>query len=360
MIRRLLTLTEQLSPLPTEVELTMRIEYYDNVPPDYEPPLFKEFEGQDIELTVHENIGTVVSQFHRVDLMVGFQEAKQSAQGAEKETIPPASVPFDTMFDSGRHSDADTEDGLLSQDDDVNMDSPASLPLAQVRKRDVTSRSQASTKWDIPMDIDELDLASTQPIISLSQSLTDEIVSSSQRVTRAQLLEILNPAQEAEEQPTIDVKCVCTFDREWETIECTTCHQGSHRPCYGNLITPFECYNCRNIPEQAYLKAVQVRACYYAISITARPTLATLSSNLGASMPDTQRLVSHLRQLGICPAKRINISKDRKLIEPWLDDSVIEALALPTPAPTPKPKVRNLMQGKKRKISTVINDVQVL
>ncbi|XP_039602035.1 HORMA domain-containing protein 1 [Polypterus senegalus] len=74
LIRKLYVLMQNLGPLPSEISLTMKLFYYDEVTPqDYQPPGFKEgenddmvFEGMPVQLMV----GDVSTPFHTLKLKI--------------------------------------------------------------------------------------------------------------------------------------------------------------------------------------------------------------------------------------------------------------------------------------------------
>uniref|UniRef100_A0A1A8B5W6 HORMA domain containing 1 n=1 Tax=Nothobranchius furzeri TaxID=105023 RepID=A0A1A8B5W6_NOTFU len=68
LVRKLYTLMQNLGPLPDNVCLNMKLAYYDDVtPPDYQPPGFKEAEGDTMDLEqepVRLTMGEVATPFH--------------------------------------------------------------------------------------------------------------------------------------------------------------------------------------------------------------------------------------------------------------------------------------------------------
>ncbi|KAI3360738.1 hypothetical protein L3Q82_012971, partial [Scortum barcoo] len=72
LVRKLYTLMQNLGPLPDNVCLNMKLAYYDNVTPqDYQPPGFKEADGDTMEFErepVKLTMGEVVTPFHTLKL----------------------------------------------------------------------------------------------------------------------------------------------------------------------------------------------------------------------------------------------------------------------------------------------------
>ncbi|KFQ15636.1 HORMA domain-containing protein 1, partial [Leptosomus discolor] len=89
LIRKIYVLMQNLSPLPNDVCLTMKLFYYDEVtPPDYQPPGFKDgecegmiFEGEPLYL----NVGEVPTPFHMLKVKVTTE--KQRMENVDKSII---------------------------------------------------------------------------------------------------------------------------------------------------------------------------------------------------------------------------------------------------------------------------------
>ncbi|KFP25207.1 HORMA domain-containing protein 1, partial [Colius striatus] len=89
LIRKIYVLMQNLSPLPNDVCLTMKLFYYDEVTPsDYQPPGFKEgecegmiFEGEPMYL----NVGEVPTPFHMLKVKVTTE--KQRMENIDKSIL---------------------------------------------------------------------------------------------------------------------------------------------------------------------------------------------------------------------------------------------------------------------------------
>ncbi|NXE27803.1 HORM1 protein, partial [Ardeotis kori] len=89
LIRKIFVLMQNLSPLPNDVCLTMKLFYYDEVTPsDYQPPGFKEgecegmiFEGEPMYL----NVGEVPTPFHMLKVKVTTE--KQRMENVDKSIL---------------------------------------------------------------------------------------------------------------------------------------------------------------------------------------------------------------------------------------------------------------------------------
>ncbi|CAK6967802.1 HORMA domain-containing protein 1 [Scomber scombrus] len=91
LVRKLYTLMQNLGPLPDSVCLNMKLAYYDNVTPqDYQPPGFKEADGDTMEFEkepVKLNMGEVMTPFHTVKLdMATERQRLEQVEGSIHET----------------------------------------------------------------------------------------------------------------------------------------------------------------------------------------------------------------------------------------------------------------------------------
>ncbi|KAM7421565.1 hypothetical protein PAMA_015617 [Pampus argenteus] len=93
LVRKLYTLMQNLGPLPDTVCLNMKLAYYDDVTPqDYQPPGFKETDGDTIEFEkepVKLTMGEVVTPFHTVKLDMAterqrLEQVEESVVATEK------------------------------------------------------------------------------------------------------------------------------------------------------------------------------------------------------------------------------------------------------------------------------------
>ncbi|XP_070768043.1 HORMA domain-containing protein 1 [Enoplosus armatus] len=93
LVRKLYTLMQNLGPLPDNVCLNMKLAYYDNVTPqDYQPPGFKEADGDTMEFEkepVKLTMGEVVTPFHSLKLDMAterqrLEQVEESVHVTEK------------------------------------------------------------------------------------------------------------------------------------------------------------------------------------------------------------------------------------------------------------------------------------
>ncbi|XP_042279806.1 HORMA domain-containing protein 1 isoform X4 [Thunnus maccoyii] len=80
LVRKLYTLMQNLGPLPDSVCLNMKLAYYDDVTPqDYQPPGFKETDGDSLKFEkepVKLTMGEVVTPFHTVKLDMATERSR--------------------------------------------------------------------------------------------------------------------------------------------------------------------------------------------------------------------------------------------------------------------------------------------
>ncbi|NXO45613.1 HORM1 protein, partial [Locustella ochotensis] len=89
LIRKIYILMQNLSPLPNDVCLTMKLLYYDEVtPPDYQPPGFKEAKDEGLlfnEEPMYLNVGEVPTPFHMLKLKITTE--KQRMENVDKNIL---------------------------------------------------------------------------------------------------------------------------------------------------------------------------------------------------------------------------------------------------------------------------------
>ncbi|KAF4802364.1 HORMA domain-containing protein 1 [Turdus rufiventris] len=89
LIRKIFILMQNLSPLPSDVCLTMKLLYYDEVtPPDYQPPGFKEAKDEGLmfrEEPMYLNVGEVPTSFHLLKLKITTE--KQRMENVDKNIL---------------------------------------------------------------------------------------------------------------------------------------------------------------------------------------------------------------------------------------------------------------------------------
>ncbi|NXJ13394.1 HORM1 protein, partial [Odontophorus gujanensis] len=128
LIRKIYVLMQNLGPLPSNVCLTMKLFYYDEVtPPEYQPPGFKEgecegmiFEGEPMYL----NMGEVPTPFHmlKVKITTDKQRMENCDESILKQREPDLPLPVLMVAgdeaEESQHVKEDAELGNKAGDDD--------------------------------------------------------------------------------------------------------------------------------------------------------------------------------------------------------------------------------------------------
>ncbi|KAM4755649.1 HORMA domain-containing protein 1 isoform 2-T5 [Cyanocitta cristata] len=124
LIRKIYVLMQNLSPLPNDVCLTMKLLYYDEVtPPDYQPPGFKEAKYGGMmfnEEPMYLNVGEVPTPFHMLKLKITTE--KQRMENVDKnilkqgETAEPLQVCGAIRDDPEEESQDMDEDPVLDNE----------------------------------------------------------------------------------------------------------------------------------------------------------------------------------------------------------------------------------------------------
>ncbi|KAJ3595227.1 hypothetical protein NHX12_004531 [Muraenolepis orangiensis] len=138
LIRKLFLLMQNLGTLPNDVNLTMKLYYYDDITPaEYEPPGFKEgvysdlwFEG----MAVHFRVGEVQTAFHSLNLRVAAEQGRvqKLQEGKHIREIRPSSMdhPGLVLPQPGGDQDLDRHQDLPSEDESSQFKKPL-RPLAK-------------------------------------------------------------------------------------------------------------------------------------------------------------------------------------------------------------------------------------
>ncbi|XP_064588359.1 HORMA domain-containing protein 1 [Zonotrichia leucophrys gambelii] len=98
LIRKIYILMQNLSPLPSDVCLTMKLLYYDEVtPPDYQPPGFREAKDEGLlfqEEPLYLNVGEVPTPFHLLRLKICTERQRMESVGSTILGPPGAAEPL--------------------------------------------------------------------------------------------------------------------------------------------------------------------------------------------------------------------------------------------------------------------------
>ncbi|XP_010218748.1 PREDICTED: HORMA domain-containing protein 1 [Tinamus guttatus] len=148
LLRKIYVLMQNLGPLPSDVCLTMKLFYYDEVTPaDYQPPGFKEgecegmiFEGEPMYL----NVGEVPTPFHMLKVKVTTE--KQRMENVDKSILKQgdASVPLQAL----RLDKDDTEEQSTNEDPalDNKEEEGKNVNISQAEEPNLTCEEDEITK----------------------------------------------------------------------------------------------------------------------------------------------------------------------------------------------------------------------
>ncbi|XP_022068543.1 zebrafish testis-expressed 38 [Acanthochromis polyacanthus] len=131
LIRKLFLLMQNLDALPSNVYLTMKLYYYDDITPaEYQPPGFKEgecdslwFEG----MAVHFRVGEVQTAFHTLRVRVSAEQGRVEKLQRGNHLREPQQVPERI---SPRKETMKVKDDLPSEDESAQFKKPT-RPLAK-------------------------------------------------------------------------------------------------------------------------------------------------------------------------------------------------------------------------------------
>ncbi|XP_010013526.1 PREDICTED: HORMA domain-containing protein 1 [Nestor notabilis] len=150
LIRKIYVLMQNLSPLPNDVCLTMKLFYYDEVTPsDYQPPGFKEgecegmiFEGEPMYL----NVGEVPTPFHMLKVKVTTE--KQRMENVDKSilksgetNVPLQVIRVDRDDPEEENHDMNENPSLADKGEDRN-----NVKISEAQERHLTGEEDGVTK----------------------------------------------------------------------------------------------------------------------------------------------------------------------------------------------------------------------
>ncbi|XP_053906701.1 HORMA domain-containing protein 1 isoform X4 [Cuculus canorus] len=149
LIRKIYVLMQNLSPLPNDVCLTMKLFYYDEVTPsDYQPPGFKEgdcegviFEGEPMYL----NVGEVPTPFHMLKVKVTTE--KQRMENVDRSILKhgESNVPLQVLNmdreDAEENEDMNEDPVLANEVEDGNT-----VTISEAQEPNLTCDEDEVTK----------------------------------------------------------------------------------------------------------------------------------------------------------------------------------------------------------------------
>ncbi|XP_061231190.1 HORMA domain-containing protein 1 isoform X2 [Neopsephotus bourkii] len=150
LIRKIYVLMQNLSPLPNDVCLTMKLFYYDEVtPPDYQPPGFKEgecegmiFEGEPMYL----NVGEVPTPFHMLKVKVTTE--KQRMENVDKSILKrgETNVPLQVIRVDGDDPEEENHDMNENPSPDDKVEERNNVKISAAQEPHLTCEEDGGTK----------------------------------------------------------------------------------------------------------------------------------------------------------------------------------------------------------------------
>ncbi|XP_055648349.1 HORMA domain-containing protein 1 isoform X2 [Falco biarmicus] len=181
LIRKIYVLMQNLSPLPNDVCLTMKLFYYDEVtPPDYQPPGFKEgecegmiFEGEPMYL----NVGEVPTPFHMLKVKVTTE--KQRMENADKSILKRGGSDMPLHMLKVDRDEPEEESQDMNEDPvlDNKLEDRNNVNISDAQEPDLTCEEDDVTKaggsQDLCVSNPQVDhLASKTSELNMSESRT--------------------------------------------------------------------------------------------------------------------------------------------------------------------------------------------
>ncbi|XP_017583372.1 PREDICTED: HORMA domain-containing protein 1 isoform X4 [Corvus brachyrhynchos] len=185
LIRKIYVLMQNLSPLPSDVCLTMKLLYYDEVtPPDYQPPGFREAKYGGMmfnEEPMYLNVGEVPTPFHMLKLRITTE--KQRMENVDKnilkqgETAEPLQVCGTSGDDPEEESQDMDEDPVL--DNEVEDKNHVNISEAQEK---ISAHEEEAGGIQTPRvsnpQVDHLTRKTSELIVSESRTRSGKIFQS--------------------------------------------------------------------------------------------------------------------------------------------------------------------------------------
>ncbi|KAM6039367.1 PREDICTED: HORMA domain-containing protein 1 [Chlamydotis macqueenii] len=175
LIRKIYVLMQNLSPLPNDVCLTMKLFYYDEVTPsDYQPPGFKEgecegmiFEGEPMYL----NVGEVPTPFHMLKVKVTTE--KQRMENVDKSILKHGETDMPLQVLRVDRDDPEEENQNMNEDPvlDKKVEDRNNVNISEAQEPNLTCEEEV-TKAEGNQNPQVDNLASKTSKLNVSESRT--------------------------------------------------------------------------------------------------------------------------------------------------------------------------------------------
>ncbi|NXF94526.1 HORM1 protein, partial [Eubucco bourcierii] len=179
LIRKIYVLMQNLSPLPSDVCLTMKLFYYDEVTPsDYQPPGFKEgecegmiFEGEPMYL----NVGEVPTPFHMLKVKVTTE--KQRMENVDKSILKHGERNVPVQVLRGDRDDPEEENQDMNEDPVLDNEDRNNVNISEAQEPNLTCEEdeimKAEGNQNLSVSNPQVDhLASKTSQLHMSESRT--------------------------------------------------------------------------------------------------------------------------------------------------------------------------------------------
>ncbi|XP_045400915.1 HORMA domain-containing protein 1 isoform X2 [Lemur catta] len=171
LIRKIYVLMQNLGPLPSDVCLTMKLFYYDEVtPPDYQPPGFKDgdcerviFEGEPMYL----NVAEVPTPFHT--FKVKMTTEKERMENVDSSILLPKQLktPLQKIL-MDKDDLGDEQEHYINDDFDIDI---------KVEEQEKNLGSSEFAEPSLVCEEDEIMRSKESPDLSISHSQVEQLVS---------------------------------------------------------------------------------------------------------------------------------------------------------------------------------------
>ncbi|OWK55031.1 HORMA domain-containing protein 1 [Lonchura striata] len=174
LIRKIYILMQNLSPLPNDVCLTMKLLYYDEVtPPDYQPPGFKEAKDEGLlfkEEPMYLNVGEVPTPFHLLKLKITTE--KQRMENVDKSILKQGETAEPLQVAKEESQDMDEDPGLDNEVEDKN-----NVNISEAQEKNSADEEEAGG-LQTPLNV-------SNPQVDHLTRKTSELIVSESRTRRA-------------------------------------------------------------------------------------------------------------------------------------------------------------------------------
>ncbi|XP_039558192.1 HORMA domain-containing protein 1 isoform X1 [Passer montanus] len=186
LIRKIYILMQNLSPLPSDVCLTMKLLYYDEVtPPDYQPPGFKEAKDEGLlfkEEPMYLNVGEVPTPFHLLKLKITTE--RQRMESVDKSILKQGETAEPLQLCGGSREDPEEESHDMNEDPVLNneVEEKNHVNISEAQGKDSAHEEEAggiqTPRHVSNPQVDHLTRKTSELIVSESRTRSGKIFQS--------------------------------------------------------------------------------------------------------------------------------------------------------------------------------------